>query len=99
MRETNALCASIDRSRQASRLPRQVETDIETEQVSKHGPSDAADRALRDAGKDGVAEFGKEAGADPGETVCDGDEVVAFRQRGTSLSCQGKGEEVTHSRR
>lgn len=38
--------------------------------MSKHGTSDTADRALRDAGKDGVAEFGKEAGADPGETVC-----------------------------
>lgn len=38
--------------------------------MSKHGASDATDRALRDAGKDGVAEFGKEAGADPGETVC-----------------------------
>lgn len=47
-----------------------MEPDIEAEQVSKHGTSDAADRALRDARKDGVAEFGKEAGADPGETVC-----------------------------
>lgn len=72
IRETHALCTSVDRSRQASRLPRQVETDVETEQVSKHGPSDATDRALRDAGKDGVAEFGEEASADSGETVWGG---------------------------
>lgn len=64
-----SLGASVDRARQPSRLSSQVEPDVEAEQVREDGSGDPTNCALCDAGKDGVAEFGKETGADASESV------------------------------
>jgi len=65
-----SLSSAVNRPRQASRLPPQVEPDVEVEQVGKDGARDPTDGALRDVGKDCVAQLGEEAGADAGEAVC-----------------------------
>ena len=63
--EADALGAAIDRPRQAARLARQVEAEVEAEQVVKDVAGHLADGLLGDRGKDGIAQFLEGGGADP----------------------------------
>lgn len=65
----HALGPTVNRAREASRLPREMEPDIEVEQVRKDVSRNAPDRVLRDVGEYGVPEFGEEPGSDSCESV------------------------------
>jgi hypothetical protein len=48
------LCSTIDRTRQTASLSRQVETNVQIEEMGEDVASDSAYSILRNVGKDGV---------------------------------------------
>ena len=67
--ELDALGAALDRAGQAAGLPVEMEAQRQRMQVAEGLQRDVADRALRHAGEDAVAQFGEELGRDPRQAI------------------------------
>lgn len=67
--ETDALGSTVNRSRQTTGLPREVEVKIELEQVLEYISRDLADRLLRNTSEYSIAQFLEQCSPDPSNTV------------------------------
>jgi hypothetical protein len=67
--EADTLGASIDSSRQPTRLSREVEIQVQSQQVIKHIAGDLPNCLLGDSRKHRVSQFLKCCGANSGQSV------------------------------
>lgn len=65
-----SLCSSVDGPRQSTSLSREVEADIEVQEVGEHPSRDSADGTLGDVGEDGVAQLREHSSANTSESIC-----------------------------
>lgn len=65
----DSLGTPVNGPRESTRLPRQVESNVEVEQVGEDVPCDASNRILGDTGKDGVTELGEESCSYSSESI------------------------------
>lgn len=67
--EADPLRPAVNRPTQAARLPREVEVEIQTQQMVKHIAGHPADRLLRDVREDGVPDLLEYSGSYAGDAV------------------------------
>ena len=67
--EADTLCSSIDSSCQTTGLPRQVEVQVQLEQMVEDGGGNTTDGFLSHTCKDGIAKFLEDGGAYPSGTI------------------------------
>lgn len=78
----DSLGAAVDGTREAARLPREMELEVHPQQMLERLPCDLADGLLSDRREHGVPELGEQAREDPGESIWH--EVSGFSALGSS---------------